>query len=60
MSISVERAGTHRRLQEAEKDSSFKDKQLRSSEMTTRRLKQDKEKRQQEMEKITTLEEKVR
>lgn len=42
-----------------EDEKSFKDKQLKSSEMTMRRLHQDKEKRLLEMEKINTLDEKV-
>lgn len=42
-----------------EDEKSFKDKQLKSSEATMRRLHQDKEKRLQEMEKVKTLDEKV-
>lgn len=40
-------------------EKSFKDKQLKTSEATMRRLNQDKEKRLQEMEKVKTLDEKV-
>lgn len=47
------------KTQELEDEKSFKDRQLKSSEMTMRRLQQDKEKREQEMEKINTLDEKV-
>ena len=43
-----------------EHENSFKDKQLKSSKMTMRRLHYDKEKRLQEMEKINKLDEKVR
>ena len=43
-----------------EDEKSFKDKQLKSAEATMRRLHQDKEKRLQEMEKVKTLDEKVR
>lgn len=42
-----------------EDEKSFKEKQLKSSETTMRRLNQDKEKRLQELEKINTLDEKV-
>lgn len=42
-----------------EDEKSFKDKQLKSSELTMRRLNQDKDKRLQELEKINTLDEKV-
>lgn len=49
-----------RRDQEMEDEKSFKDKQLKSAEATMRRLHQDKEKRLQEMEKVKTLDEKVR
>lgn len=45
--------------QEMEEEKTFKDKQLKSSEATMRRLHQDKEKRLQEMEKVKTLDEKV-
>lgn len=45
---------------ELEDENSFKDKQLKSSELTMKRLQHDKEKRQQEMEKINTLDEKVK
>ena len=45
--------------QEMEDEKSFKDKQLKTSEATMRRLNQDKEKRLQEMEKVKTLDEKV-
>lgn len=43
-----------------EDEKSFKEKQLKSSETTMRRLNQDKEKRLQELEKINALDEKVR
>lgn len=42
-----------------EDEKSFKEKQLKSSETTMRRLNQDKEKRLQELEKINALDEKV-
>ena len=42
-----------------EDEKGFKDKQLKSSETTMRRLHLDKEKRLQEMEKIDTLDEKA-
>lgn len=48
-----------RRGQEMEDEKGFKEKQLKSSETTMRRLHLDKEKRLQEMEKINTLDEKV-
>ncbi|CAM9412678.1 unnamed protein product, partial [Sphacelaria rigidula] len=48
------------RMRELEDENSFKGKQLKSSEMTRRRLQQDKERRQQEMDKIDTLDEKAR
>ncbi|CAM9166746.1 unnamed protein product [Hapterophycus canaliculatus] len=47
------------KLKEMEDEQSFKDKQLKSSEATMRRLHQDKEKRLQEMEKVNTLDEKI-
>ncbi|CAM9723209.1 unnamed protein product [Ascophyllum nodosum] len=47
------------RVKEMEHENSFKDKQLKSSKMTMRRLHYDKEKRLQEMEKINKLDEKI-
>ena len=49
----------HRCGQEMEDEKGFKEKQLKSSETTMRRLHLDKEKRLQEMEKINTLDEKA-
>ncbi|CAM9844234.1 unnamed protein product, partial [Ectocarpus sp. 12 AP-2014] len=46
-------------MREMEDEKRFKDKQLKSSEATMRRLHQDKEKRLQEMEKVKTLDEKI-
>ncbi|CAM9299562.1 unnamed protein product [Discosporangium mesarthrocarpum] len=47
------------KMKELEDENSFKDKQLKSSEITMRRLQQEKEKRQQEIAKINTLDEKI-
>ncbi|CAM9309678.1 unnamed protein product, partial [Phaeothamnion confervicola] len=40
-------------------ESSFKEKQLRSSETTMKRLQQEREKRQQELERINSLDQKI-
>ncbi|CAM9789148.1 unnamed protein product [Pylaiella littoralis] len=47
------------RVKEMKEEKTFKDRQLKSSEATMRRLHQDKEKRLQEMEKVKTLDEKI-
>ncbi|CAM9127584.1 unnamed protein product, partial [Choristocarpus tenellus] len=47
------------KMKELEDENTFKDKQLKSSEMTMRRLQQEKEKRQEEILKINTLDEKI-
>jgi len=47
------------KLEEMKEEAKFKEKQLETSQMTMARLRQEKEKRLQEMEKINTLDEKI-